>query len=515
MKFDCVCPSCRCLVVLVALPLLWMVRPSTGAEESAGIIDVGSRKQLLFDELFLEQSTGVKLRMNTPLQDPEPVLVADRPWEQNVCGYNTVMFDNGKFRLWYDTISYDEDEQQKHRYLCYAESTDGVHWVKPDVGVIEFEGSRKNNIVAPPSPNASQQGAAVFRDDNASPSERYKLWTKYEPSKEEKARGMDRRLYAMVSPDGLCWEMLGSDRGNPPQFGAASDSQNICFWDADVGQYIGFVRKKQKGPAPRRRTCWVGLTTSDDFEHWTQAKDIYYADEQMPVPGGKPGWLPVVDLYVPGGMKVPGVPDAYVLLPTPYFHWQADAFPSTIDVALATSRDRVNWWRPAPEDREPFLRLGLDGSASSGMIMAFPWPIVVGDEIWVYYEGTNRSHNAGVKKYRSAIFRSRLRRDGFVSVDAGYRGGEFTTPSITFDGERLELNMDGSAGGWLQVEILLADGTPIAGYRLDECDTIRGNSLAKPITWQGESDVSKLAGKPVRLRLVMRSMKLFAFQFAN
>ena len=69
--------------------------------------------------------------------------------------------------------------------------------------------------------------------------------------------------------------------------------------------------------------------------------------------------------------------------------------------------------------------------------------------------------------------------------------------------------MDGSAGGWLQIEILSADGIPIAGHRLDDCDTIRGNSLAKRITWQGDSDVSNVAGLPVRLRFVMRSMKLY------
>ena len=73
--------------------------------------------------------------------------------------------------------------------------------------------------------------------------------------------------------------------------------------------------------------------------------------------------------------------------------------------------------------------------------------------------------------------------------------------------------MDGSAGGWLQVEILSERGTPIPGYDLNVCDTIRGNSVRKHVTWQGRDDVSELAGKPVRLRFVMRSMKLFAFQF--
>ncbi len=390
-----------------------------------------------------------------------------------------------------------------YQCICYAESTDGIHWKKPTLGLIEFDGSKDNNIVAPAQPDRSWVGGgSVFHDDRAPASERYKLWTKYYPSKVERT---GRGLYAMVSPDGLRWKMLGTDRGYPLGRGAASDSQNIFFWDTDMGKYVAFVRMKQKGPAPRNRTCWVGLMTSKDFENWTYAKDVFRADEQLSVPGGKPGWLPVVDIYTPGAMKVPGIPDAYVLLPTYYYHWDEDAFPSTIDVGLATSRDRVNWWQPAPSNREPFLRHGPDGSVASGMILANPWPIVVGDEIWIYYAGIGREHRTS-ESAGSGIFRARLRRDGFVSVDAGYRGGEFTTPVVTFDGERLELSMDGSAGGRLQVEIQSADGTPIDGYRLDDCDTIRGNSLAKQVTWQGNADVAKLAGK---------SVKLFAFQFVR
>jgi len=513
----------RFSTVMVVLILLPTVCSCSADENQSKVIDVGTRKQLLFDKLFLEKSSGVKLRMNTPFQDKNPVLVADKPWEQKVCAYNTVMFDEGKFRMWYDTISYNEQKKQSCRFLSYAESKDGINWVKPILGLIEFAGSKNNNIVAPPSPNASQQGGTIFRDDNAPASERYKLWTSYQPSEEEKARGIKRGSYAMVSPDGLRWKMLGKDRGYRLKRGQASDSQNICFWDNDLSKYVAFVRMKKMGPEPRDRTCWVGLMTSKDFENWTRAKDIFYADEQMPVPGGKPGWLPVVDLYTPGGMKVPGVPKAYILLPTTYYHWREDdfpqtdegSFPATMDVALATSRDRVNWWQPSPADREPFLRLGKDGTALSGMIFSNPWPIVVGDEIWFYYAGLGRSHGGGSQSYGSGIFRARLRRDGFVSVDAAYRGGEFTTPLIKFAGMKLQLNMDGSAGGWLQVEIQSDDGKALKGYKLSDCDTIRGNNLAKTITWKGAFDVSKLAGKPVKLRFVMRSMKLFAFQFVK
>jgi len=106
----------RVPAVMIALILLTTVYLCAADERKSKIIDVGTRKQLLFDELFLGKSSGVKLRMNTLFQDPKPVLVADKPWEEQVCGYCTVMFGNGRFRLWYDTISYDKDRRGGIRY---------------------------------------------------------------------------------------------------------------------------------------------------------------------------------------------------------------------------------------------------------------------------------------------------------------------------------------------------------------------------------------------------------------
>jgi hypothetical protein len=483
-------------------------------------IHLGSQKQLLFDHLFLEKSKGIRLRVNVPYQDPQPVLMPDRPWEGlGIGAYNTVMRDKGRFRMWYDALAPDEGSADvpdaapkgSRRMVCYAESEDGIHWKKPDLGLIPYGDSNRTNIVAPPSAGANQQGASVFRDDRAPASERYKLWTKYHPSEAEQGKGLRVGLWSMVSPDGLSWKLL--EEGYPLRRGNAADSQHTCFWDTDIGKYVGFVRMKVLRTTERQRTCTVGLLTSEDFRNWTQAQEVFRADEQIPTPAGvELDSPPFVDLYTPGGMKVPGVPNAYILLPTPYYHWRRDGSPSTIDVGLATSRDRIHWWRP--QDPEPFLRLGLDGTANSGMLFANPWPIPVDDEIWIYYAGMGRDHTQRVREpSRTGIFRARIRRDGFVSADAGYRGGEFTTPVVTFQGDRLTLNMDGSAGGWLQVELLSPQGDPIAGFRQVECETIRGNSLDRVVTWQGRSDVSGLAGHPVRLRFSMRSMKLYAFQF--
>ena len=470
--------------------------------------ELGSQKQLLFDRLFLEESKGVTLAVEKPFQDPAPVLTADKHWEDVGIGpFNTVAFENGAFRMWYDAMA--QVDGQMERMLCHAESEDGVHWNKPEIGLIEFRESKKNTIVAPPR----MAGGSVFRDDQAPASERYKLWTKYYASERDEEAGVKTGLWGMVSPDGFHWRRC--EEGYPVWNGNAADTQSFCFWDEDLGKYVGFVRIK-KYPEDRKRTCSAGIMYSDDFRNWTRAEEIFKADEideDSPVPDGTLGWRPTVDFYTPGGMKVPGVPNAYILMPAAYNHWQEDAFPSTIDVRLATSRDRITWWQHP--DREPFLRLGPDGSPHAGMIFANPWPIPVGDELWIYYGGAGHDHRQETRgPSKSGVFRARIRQDGFVSVHGGYGGGEFTTPVVSFSGTRLEVNMDGSAGGWLQVEVQSAGGEPLGSYRLDQCDTIRGNSVRKVITWrQGSADLSELRNTPLRLRFVMRSMKLFAFQF--
>ena len=484
-------------------------------KEKAKVLELGTRKQLLFDRLFLEKSRGIALTVNRPYQEPEPVLTADRPWEKMGLGaYNTAMTDDGRFRMWYYATAREKNRHSR-LMLCYAESTDGVNWDKPKVGLLPFNGSKANNIVAPTELNAGMQGGTVCRDDHGPSSERYKLWTKYQACPEENHRGITTGKWAMVSPDGLRWKLL-EEEGYPLRRGNAADTQSICFWDEDLKKYVGFVRLKIF-PKDRQRTCSAGVLFSDDFRSWTMAKEIFKADrtdETSPVPGGKPDWVPPMDFYTPGGMKVPGVPNAYILLPTAYFHWEKDAFPSNIDIRLATSRDCLKWWQHP--SREPFLRLGPDGSASSGMIFSNPFPIPVGEELWLYYAGTGRDHRSRVQSAAgTGLFRARLRQDGFVSADAGIKGGEFTTPVITFSGRRLELNMEGSAGGWLLAEILTPGEKAVASFRLKDCDVVRGNSVKKTVTWKGSRDLSKLAGKPVRLRFVMRSVKLYAFQFSR
>ncbi|MEO6785158.1 MAG: hypothetical protein ABI318_03405, partial [Chthoniobacteraceae bacterium] len=105
------------------------------------------------------------------------------------------------------------------------------------------------------------------------------------------------------------------------------------------------------------------------------------------------------------------------------------------------------------------------------------------------------------------------RLDGFVSVNAPMRGGELLTKPITFTGSKLALNFSSSAAGSIRVEIQDADGKALPGFALDDCEETFGDAIARIVTWKNGADVSSLAGKPVRLRFVLKDADLFALRF--
>jgi len=142
-----------------------------------------------------------------------------------------------------------------------------------------------------------------------------------------------------------------------------------------------------------------------------------------------------------------------------------------------------------------------------------------GDEILQYYGGYEITHGAcGDRKSMNrvgSICAVAQRLDGFVSADAAYGGGELMTPPIVFQGSRLELNVDNSALGVTKAAILDAEGNTVRGYSAARCDPIHGNHIRRTVTWRGSPDVGVLAGRPIRLHFVMRSAKLYAFQFVQ
>ncbi len=111
------------------------------------------------------------------------------------------------------------------------------------------------------------------------------------------------------------------------------------------------------------------------------------------------------------------------------------------------------------------------------------------------------------------VRRYTLRIDGFVSLHARQTPGELLTPVLEFTGRQLTLNFATTAAGSLRVELQDAAGKAIPGYALGDCDDLFGDTLNRTVTWQNKSDVSALAGRPVRLRIELREADLYSLKF--
>ena len=151
-------------------------------------IDIGSRLELFVDDYIIDTLSGearIILHQPTPR---EVAIVHDEPWEGNASHYHSVFQDGDRYRLYYLGNQYTTTEGKltsPHPLIyCYAESDDGIHWRKPDLGLIEFNGSKKNNIMwANNQPDREvQPGTAVILSINASGDDLKYQWYIGKPS---------------------------------------------------------------------------------------------------------------------------------------------------------------------------------------------------------------------------------------------------------------------------------------------------------------------------------------------
>ena len=174
--------------------------------------------------------------------------------------------------------------------------------------------------------------------------------------------------------------------------------------------------------------------------------------------------------HICSGME-PGIPPMRGTARTPWL--------DTVDIQLVSSRDGRQWHRLG--DGRPFLPVGAADTYDAGMVYMAQLPVVRKDlgEIWLYYIGYRKGHWALPRgeNEESSINLAKLRLDGFVSLTAGE--GEFTTKSLVFEGERLEINARTTGDeGRVTVEVLDAStGVPLAGFGREDCDAFQGNSV--------------------------------------
>ena len=475
-----------------------------------GIIDIGSRRELLVDDhLIASISRDAALRLHRPVPQ-EIALETDAPWEGNASGYYTVFQDDGAYRMYYRGWHFTHDsgslEYPHYEVVCLAESSDGISWSKPDLGLVEYEGSRSNNIILDARDDSSPAINFVpFKDPNpnAGDDARYKALANN--------RGY-KGLFALGSPDGLQWDLL---RDEPVITKGYFDSQNLAFWDTERGEYRDYHRDFRHGRDIM--TC-----VSTDFLDWTEPVFVDY----------RPGRI--AELYTNQIIPYFRAPHIFVGFPTRYVDrpWSAaiEDLPerahrrirsdaqerygaALTDGLFMSSRDALtfNIWP------EAYIRPGLrpvdnwaygDNYQNWGLVTTGSPFAGAPDELSIYVnEGYWRGQSASLRRYT-------LRVDGFVSLNAPLSGGEMVTKPLNFKGRDLELNFSASAAGSMRVEILHGQvDTAIEGFALADCVEILGDDLARKVRWAPGADLSKLSGEAVRLRFVLHDADLFAYQF--
>ena len=465
---------------------------------------LGTAKQLLFDNALVEAKEGFITTMNPAMRTNAPVLTPEKPWESHGCSNPTVMLDEGVYKMWYSANGEDGVARD-----CYATSTDGIHWERPNLGLIDYQGSRNNNIIP-----LSRE--TIFKDPSAEPERRFKSISGGGKYDYVSVYGGGARFrydenppdtwhYGSVagaySPDGIHWTPC--EKLIMPWY---TDTRNVAFWDDRIQKYVAYVRWNEylrvKDGAQRGSFDYRAIARSEsaDFENFPAPEKILEPDFDDPEDADMWGG----GLYDTAAVKYPFADNAYFIFTAAYYH-TTDA----LDIQLAASRDGIHFTRWT----EPFVRLGPAGAFDSMMLYMGVGVLPIGDELRLYYTGYDQPHDkVPSDEYCPAIGSALLRLDGFVSQDTAGQGGWLTTLPFTFEGNHLEINMDGSARGWLKVEILDEGMQPLQGFTEAEADRLGGSSTSQTVTWDSKQDLSALQGKTVRLRFVGQSVKLYAFQ---
>lgn len=444
-----------------------------------------------------------------PAQRLGPLLELERPWEGKGVTITTVIREGDTYRGWGSCETAD-----RRRLGCYFESDDGLNWRRPNVGQVEFQSSRENNLL-------DYSVRTVFVDPSAPDEERYKEIDVRNISQEEFDEFKERRpdawesrapradvgeVFALtggVSPDGLRWTRLPE-----PLVVEHSDTQPVCYYDERLGKYVMYTRNWSVGPrapgAPDDRgLSWlavgrrsIGRTESADFRHFPRSEIILE-------PG--PDLLPSDTLYTNCRTAIPGAPDHHLMFPT-VWHTSDDS----TSVAIASSHDGKVWhFLPG----SPVLETGPFGQFDGGCVFAHPNLIELPDGSFALpYTGYLFPHKYPRGQWRFQPGMAIWTKGRLVALEAPDRG-EFATVAFVPPGRKLLINGLTKRAGSILIEAALLGGAPIPGRTFAEADPIIGDQYRTPVTWKGEDDLGFENGAAVMLRFRLEKAAIFGVDF--
>ena len=465
--------------------------------------------QYLFNDEWIDHRAGVRRVPGSPCKLPAPVLRPEAPWELNgIQGHHALFFDEEEqtFKHWYRSTL---EGETTRTFICYAESSDGLEWHRPSLGLIDFNGSSDNNILMEWDEGDSMLWNVVKDTHEEDPNRRYKAigFDRTEEHLVEPVKpGRNKGVCIGFSADGLRWSV--------PQLvmntNDMTDSDNLLGQrDPTTGKWVAYFRPLTH---PKRR--FIGYSESDDFIHWSYPRMLLTPDSN------DAEWL---EFY---GLTVAQMAQSQVGLLWVY-HNNPDYSPMTVE--LVYSPDGRSFFRPMPGVE--FLPLGPDGDFDSRMII----PIALierGNEYLLFYNGRNSEHGSdrGMPMQRgkrvedenpqSGVGLARIAGKKFCGLRADMDGLVETKWLCNYGDAGIVAEVDIDEGGWIKAEVCDQFGEVLPGWDRSCCEVeLKGYGLMH-FSWGERSlagkfdQVSEAGGRighVVKVRFHLHKATLFGF----
>ena len=484
-------------VDLEDLQTAWRYLGNEGAMYPMEMADVaakmGPERQLLVDDHLIAGASGITREVHQPVRYAgNPVLQGEGDSAAFVL--QVLQFAEApRFRMWYWSIldwhAWGRDQEIRFGN-SYAVSADGVHWQRPALNLHQVEGLEDENIVLP---YGNMQGV-FYEPWERDPEQRFKSMVLVEGRKKgQRQLSIPEGYYLHTSPDGIHWRgdltrclIPSLDSYSIPQTGPGDTTQ--FWWDPLRKKYIGDV----KFVLPGKIRC-RGIMESDDLVHWTRPHPTFLARRPEDQIYGHNGFV-YQGMYI--GLRWIYQPQ---FLPAPH----------CMDVELDCSRDGKIWTRVGPG--QPFMPLNPELDTWDALQLKVAPPLVVDDEIWLYYAAAHGPFPPAVLKGGKSTGLAKLRLDGFVSVNAGEEVGKLETRPLSFTGKRLHLNAAVEPNGEIRVGLARRDGRPLEGFATGACHPVKGDGIDIPVSWEKGPDMGVWSNSEVRIQFELRKAKLYSF----
>jgi hypothetical protein len=468
-------------------------------------INIGTKKQIFANQwlinlgswdynekrekIYFKWPNGISFNRISPEIDPNPIIIADKPWEKGELGvYLSAFHDGTKFRMYYE--AFDENRQY---LLLYAESSDGLSWKKPNLDLVEWGGNTQNNIILVPEMcpySVNIAGNCVFMDTNPKCPPEQLFKTSYKCGNP----GKYGEVHLATSPDGFHWDFYEKSIAN-----TEADTQSVIFFDNSLGKYRGYFRSWNA----HKRSVRYGET--DDIFYWENLQYLWDCSPNIPLG---------IDYYTSGVHRWPGAEGVLVGLPTMFdrntkkcnTYLFLQSHPSAQFIQIGNS----------PYIDNPKSGIGKGMIFSGNGIYQPDHPDYLGKWCFPIFQ-SNYSH-VFPKDYdepaKSAIYQASVPEDGFIALDAPCEF-DFWTCLLEFKGDSLHINGESlSENGELKVEVQeFQTGDILPGLSLDECKPLNGRFINKQVQWGGDVELEDYNDCYVQLHFMGRAVRLYSFQF--